>query len=549
VITLLEAKADPEATSDTGATPLMLAAGSGSRRAVEGLLEYDARVDAREKRYGQTALMFAAASNRAAVIEALLQAGADPSLQTEVVDAAALEEAQREAFKARSEAEAAARKAAEEAAAATEATEKQESVGAPSKSDSTKKAESKKDGAKKDGTKKDGTKKAREEKVEAADAEAGKKDQPTAAKAAKPRDGEAELKAEDGVEVSQTRRERRQAKRLARKGEPPEGPKPMSFGQLVGKQGGMTALLYAARQGHEEATRALLAGGASINQIAGGDATSPLLIATINGHFDLAMELLEQGADPCLASDAGATPLYGAINVHWAPHGFYPQPSAEQEQTTHLDLMKALLERGTDPNPRLNRKVWYTGYNFDQSGVDETGATPFWRAAQAADVDAMRLLLEYGADPEIATEVVPERRLPNGRNLDQDLDRTAPQIGDAAVTPFLAATGAGYNANFHQLPPGGFLPAIRFFVEELGADVNQVDHHGYSPLHNAASRGDDKVIIYLLFQGADVTSVARTGETVADMANGPVQRIQPFPRTLAFLEAMGSKNSHNCVSC
>ena len=517
VAALLEATADPNATTDTGTTPLMLAAASGSRAAVESLIDYQAEVDARELRYGQTALMFAAAANRADAIEALLASGADPSLQTNIFDAAEREKAQRDAYRARAEAEAAAKKAREEA----EAKAREEAQAAE------KETEGK---AQEDDQKPEG-------------------DEEIAAEEAKPRDGEAELKGEEEAEVALTRRERRKAKRLAKQGKKPEGPRPKSFGQLVGKQGGMTALLYAAREGHREAVYQLLEGGADINQIAGGDATSPLLIATINGRFDLAMELLEKGADPCLASDAGTTPLYGAINVRWAPHGFYPQPSPAQEQATHLELMRALLDSGTDPNPRLTRKVWYTGYNFDQSGVDETGGTPFWRAAQAADIDAMRLLLEYGANPEVATEVVPERRLPNGRNLGADLDRTAPQIGDPAVSPFLAATGAGYNANFHQLAPGGFLPAIRFFVEELGADVNQVDHHGYSPLHNAASRGDDKVIIYLLFHGADITKVARTGETIADMANGPVQRIQPFPKTLALLEAVGSKNNDNCVSC
>ena len=62
--------------------------------------------------------------------------------------------------------------------------------------------------------------------------------------------------------------------------------------------------------------------------------------------------------------------------------------------------MKALLDKGADPNARLNKKVWYSGYNFDLSGVDETGATPFWRAAYASDVEAMKLLVALRRRPE-----------------------------------------------------------------------------------------------------------------------------------------------------
>jgi ankyrin repeat protein len=93
------------------------------------------------------------------------------------------------------------------------------------------------------------------------------------------------------------------------------------------------------------------------------------------------------------------------------------------------------------------------------------------------------------------------------------------------------------------------LAAVKYLVEELHADVNATDHEGNTALHNAAARGDVEMIQYLVSKGADVTAVNREGKTVADMANGPVQRIQPWPEALALLEKLGSKNNHKCVSC
>ncbi len=105
----------------------------------------------------------------------------------------------------------------------------------------------------------------------------------------------------------------------------PNEEEPLSYADLVGRHGGLTALLHAAREGHVEAVEALLAAGADINQVSAGDHTSPMLIAMLNGHFDLALSLPERGADPELGSDAGTTPLYAAINVHWAPKTRYPR--------------------------------------------------------------------------------------------------------------------------------------------------------------------------------------------------------------------------------
>jgi len=329
------------------------------------------------------------------------------------------------------------------------------------------------------------------------------------------------------------------------------------YNELVGKQGGLTPLLFAIRQGHTDSVNVLLDAGADVNQVSAGDGTSPLLMAIINGHFDLAELLIEKGADVTRASDAGVTPLYAVINVQWGPKSMYPQPQAQhQQQRSYLDIMKLLLGKGADLNARVHRKVWYTSFNTDLSGVDEIGATPFWRAAYASDVEAMRLLVAYGADPNIPT-MRPASRPRTGdgdRGTIPDVSGLPPvPVGGPGVPPLLAAAGVGYGegfaANSHRYAPTGFLAAIRYLIEELGADVNAVDYEGNTALHHAAARGDVESIKYLVSKGADVTKVSREGRTTADMANGPVQRVQPFPEALELLVKLGAKNNNKCVSC
>jgi hypothetical protein len=109
--------------------------------------------------------------------------------------------------------------------------------------------------------------------------------------------------------------------------------------------------------------------------------------------------------------------------------------------------------------------------------------------------------------------------------------------------------GEGYAGNAHRHAPDAWLAAVKYLVEELGADVNARDANGYTPLHNAAARGDNELILYLVSKGADVKAISRRGQTTADMANGPVSRISPFPDTVALLEKLGSKNNHKCASC
>jgi ankyrin repeat protein len=329
-----------------------------------------------------------------------------------------------------------------------------------------------------------------------------------------------------------------------------------NYTELIAYQGGMTPLLFTAREGHMAAAIELLDAGADVNQGRDGDQTTPLLMATINGHFDLAKVFLDRGADPRLSGENGATPLYAVLNCVYAQKSNYPQPRAfTQQKLTYLDILTALLDKGADPNARLKKKVWYSGYNSDLSGVDESGATAFWRAAYASDVDAMRLLHARGADPFVPT-VKPAGRPQFGDSTREVLDVSGlppVPVGGPSVTPLMAATGTGYAegfaANSHIIHAAGWMPAVKYLVEEIGADVNARDHQGNTALHNAASRGDVEMILYLISKGADVKAVNREGQTTADMANGPVQRTQPYPEAVELLVKLGAKNNNKCVSC
>jgi ankyrin repeat protein len=355
---------------------------------------------------------------------------------------------------------------------------------------------------------------------------------------------------------------------------------PEEINPPVATKGGLTALLHAARQGHIAAAAALLDGGANINQVSAGEATSPVLMSVINGEFDMTMFLIARGADPNIAEGGnGATPLWAAVNTQWQPRTRFPQPQEmEQQKATYIDVMKALLAAGADPDARLKSHPWYLVYsgcgNRNCGLADTSGSTAFWRAAYATDLEAMKLLAAYGADPTIPTMAppIPVRRGAGGAppagapvpgaggamrpTPDAGQARfTAPPVpqgGPGALAIHAAAGveyGEGFAGNAHRHAPDGWMPVMRYLVEALHADVNARDNDGYTPLHHAASRGDNEMIQYLVSKGADATVVARSGQTTADMANGPVQRISPFPATVALLEKLGSKNSHKCVSC
>jgi ankyrin repeat protein len=340
----------------------------------------------------------------------------------------------------------------------------------------------------------------------------------------------------------------------------------------------LSALHHAARIGFTDAVPALLEAGADINQKS-ADGNTPLLVALINGQFDLAMLLVEKGANPNLLGDAyGVTPLWAVVNTRWQPRTRFPQPQEmDYQKATYLDVMKALLEAGADPDARVKGHPWFMVYsdcgNSNCGLSNVTGSTPFWRAAYGTDVEAMRLLVKYGADPNIPTMAGGGGRgggrggrggggrgggaaaagaAGGGPTLDPSGLPPVPP-GGPGVSPLHAAAGAeygeGYAGNAHRHAPDSWLTAVKYLVEEIGMDVNSRDDGGYTPLHHAAARGDNEVILYLVSKGADVTAVSRRNQTTADMANGPVSRISPYPATIELLVKLGAKNNNRCASC
>jgi uncharacterized protein len=260
--------------------------------------------------------------------------------------------------------------------------------------------------------------------------------------------------------------------------------------------GGLTPLLFAARQGCIECEQILLEAGARIDTT-DPDGISPVLIAIINGHYDAAAFLLNHGANPNLADDTGRTALFSAVDFNTMPVSNRPSPRVIENQMTSLDLIKLLLDKGANVNAQLLKQQPYrTKLDRGDDTMLTTGTTPLLRAAKAADLPAMRLLLAKGADPKLATR--------------------------AGITPLMAAAGLGSK---EEDTTGRFkteaeaIEAIQLCLD-AGVDINAASGQGQTALHAAALKGYDHVVQYLADHGANLNAKDRQGKTPLDEALG-----------------------------
>lgn len=263
--------------------------------------------------------------------------------------------------------------------------------------------------------------------------------------------------------------------------------------------GGLTALIYAGREGCVECVRLLLDAGADIDQ-GDGENTTALLASIINLRFDTAKYLIEAGANVNKWTLRGENPVYSTVDVNTVPHGGYPdRPSTDA--TTGLEILQQLLEAGANPNLQLKLQSIYRQLKDDR-GSDSIlgiGSTPLLRAAKGHDAAAMKLLLEYGALPNLA----------NNRGS----------------TPVMAAAGLGVSATDTRgdttTPLAG--QNSREALEVLlahGADIHATDNSGKTALHSVANWGWNEAVEFLIQQGADPEAEDRTGSTPLDIAMG-----------------------------
>ncbi len=489
-------------TTTTGVTPLHLAAKAlNGERVVGLLLERGAPVDAVESSAGQTPLMFAAAQSRDASVLELLRHGADPSIRTEVIDVLQRMVIDRAA-------EGRLREALTELSGGSETSGEWTPVTA---TDVQRALVVQREFL-------------MSEEIDALLADFHPDDLATRRPAWNTPSGYRS-------ELQVLRRPRMET--------------------LVGKTGGMTALLHAVREGHVKVAEELLDHGADIDQVS-GDGSSALVLAALNGQFDMAKLLIERGADPNVVTTTdGISALFAVLQTQWAfKFTDHPQPRAQDNQRTrYMEVLNALLEAGADPNAPLRTHLWHADFLREKLGLDVTGATPFWRAAFAQDIEAMKALVDHGADPNIPT-TLPEVGMRAGRQNDGRLQQDSGVLplpeGTPNMYPIHIAAGGGYmglGAFQMNSVPNNFLNAVKYLVEEHGADVNLPDGWGYTPLHYAAVRGGNDVIEYLVSKDANVKALSRLGQSTADMARGGRAGYfsrPAYPTTVELLQSLGS---------
>ncbi|MES2604699.1 MAG: ankyrin repeat domain-containing protein, partial [Pseudomonadota bacterium] len=235
-------------------------------------------------------------------------------------------------------------------------------------------------------------------------------------------------------------------------------------GERHDAKGGMTSLLYAARDGQVEAARLLLDNGADIERREANQIT-PLLMALLNGQLEMANLLLDYGADVNVDDFYGRSPLFAAIDYRNLDMNSEREDDPKDNTVDRepiAPMIQRLLDAGADVNARTKEwppeKKWLYALN-DVSWVDMTGQTPFIRASTAGDVEVMKMLLEHGADPHITTY--------------------------EGTTALMAAAGVNWTvAQTYTVSEEATLEAVKMNVE-LGAKVNATNSMGLTPLLGA----------------------------------------------------------------
>ncbi|HZI79378.1 MAG TPA: ankyrin repeat domain-containing protein [Vicinamibacterales bacterium] len=287
--------------------------------------------------------------------------------------------------------------------------------------------------------------------------------------------------------------------------------------------GGFTALMYAAREGHEAAVRALLAGGADPKGT-NGDGATAMSIAIVNDRFDLAKTMLDLGADPNDGS------LYFAVDMHDATSDMRAKDGsrlrADFDNTlTALDLVRVLLDKGADPNKPFVGKLHHFALCCDA----DINASPFFRAAQAADVEALKLMIAKGAQVEWSPTEVKKEPKPDG--VAAGPGRGNPNVGR---TPMMVAINGGRGASFNAGPGFDRLTAPPFrevsnrepyeaikVLLAAGANPNAKAPDGATLLHQAVAARQVPIIKSLITAGAKLDAVNKDNLTPLLLAEKP----------------------------
>lgn len=292
-------------------------------------------------------------------------------------------------------------------------------------------------------------------------------------------------------------------------------------------EGRMTALHFAAREGHVEATQTLIDAGANLN-VGDNYGTTPVVMAVLNGHLGVAATLLEAGADPNVQDRYGRTPLFAATDLNTMDVNPRPTPAITGDYRP-VDIIRLALEHGAEADLPISEEglpQWVAqggGHNpmlFD-------GATAFFRAAMSGDLEIMNILLDAGADPHVMTGEQPCRM------EDPEYCEESSYLGpEGQVTPFMAAAGVGWRLGISRGRESDAIEALQILLDR-GADINQANQNGNTALHGAATRHSPAIIEFLVANGADLNAQNEKGWTPLDIALGQVDFAIPENQEVA----------------